>query len=189
MGKQYDVSLYVDDGEHEVSLDRKVFNQLWGSSGNVPLVQGRWMSIPGGSRCSEEGATTTLIQNSFNSKDDSRENRFVGSDGEELVELSGPVAAALREVIEHMSRGAAVSIVPLHKELTTQQAADILNVSRQYLVRLLDRGEIPHHKVNRHRRIRFGELMEYKERRDARRREGLRKLTQLSQELNQVEPV
>jgi excisionase family DNA binding protein len=113
--------------------------------------------------------------------------RFVGPDGEESVELPASVAAALREVIEHMSRGAAVSIVPLHKELTTQQAAGILNVSRQYLVRLLDSGEIPHHRVNRHRRIRFGDLMEYKERRDAHRREGLRKLTQLSQEMGDYE--
>jgi excisionase family DNA binding protein len=109
--------------------------------------------------------------------------KFVSPSGEESIELPQSVAVALRELIDQMSRGAAVAIVPYHKELTTQEAADILNVSRQYLVRLLDRDEIPHHKVNRHRRIYFGDLMEYKRLRDARRRKGLKKLTQMSQEM------
>lgn len=71
----------------------------------------------------------------------------------------------------------------MHKELTTGEAADILNVSRQYLVELLETGAIPFTKAGTHRRIRFGDLMDYKERRDANRREGLSRLTKKSQKL------
>jgi len=67
--------------------------------------------------------------------------------------------------------------------LTTEQAAGLLNVSRQYLCRLLDRGEIPYVRVGTHRRIPFEELMRYRERRDALRREKLRELVRLSEEL------
>ena len=70
-----------------------------------------------------------------------------------------------------------MSIVPIHEELTTQEAADILNVSRQYLVELLDTQTIPHNKVGTHRRIRFGDLMNYKNDRDAKRQEGLSRMT------------
>jgi excisionase family DNA binding protein len=73
--------------------------------------------------------------------------------------------------------------MPDHKDLTTQEAADILNVSHQYLVGLLEAQAIPSSKVGTHRRIRFGDLMNYKNDRDAKRREGLSQMTQKSQKL------
>ena len=73
--------------------------------------------------------------------------------------------------------------MPVHMELTTQEAADLLNVSRQYLVRLLEDGAMPFTKTGTHRRIRFGDLMAYKRARDATRRQGLKRLTRLSEEL------
>jgi excisionase family DNA binding protein len=73
--------------------------------------------------------------------------------------------------------------MPIDRELTTQAAADILNVSRQYLVELLDNQTIPHTKVGTHRRIRFGDLMNYKTDRDAKRRAGLSRMTKKSQQL------
>ena len=76
-----------------------------------------------------------------------------------------------------------MSIVPVYEELTTQEAADILNVSRQYLVELLDTQTIPHTKVGNHRRIRFADLMNYKNERDAKRQTGLSRMTKKSQQL------
>lgn len=107
---------------------------------------------------------------------------LVSSAGEE-IELPEPVFHLLRQLVHDLAQGNSVTIVPVHKELTTQEAANILNVSRQYLVELLEAGAIPFTLVGRHRRIRFGDLMDYKERRDASRREGLSRLTSRSQKL------
>jgi excisionase family DNA binding protein len=73
--------------------------------------------------------------------------------------------------------------MPDQKDLTTQEAADILNVSHQYLVELLEAQAIPSSKVGTHRRIRFGDLVNYKNDRDAKRREGLSQMTKKSQKL------
>lgn len=83
-------------------------------------------------------------------------------------------------MVHFLLQNMAVTVVPMHKEMTTQQAADFLNVSRPFLIKLLGQGAIPYTKVGTHRRIRFGELMEYKLRRDATRAECLDHLSQLS---------
>ncbi len=108
--------------------------------------------------------------------------RLVGPNGESVA-LPTSLFRVLRAAVGVLGRGEAVAIAPVRKELTTQEAADILNVSRQYLVRLLDQGKIPYTKTGTHRRIRFGDLIRYKRQRDADRRGELDKLTQLSQEL------
>ncbi|OBQ35017.1 MAG: hypothetical protein AN485_14590, partial [Anabaena sp. MDT14b] len=72
----------------------------------------------------------------------------------------------------------AISIVPQEQKLTTQEAADLLKVSRPYLIKLLDQGEIPCIRVGTHRRVRFDDLMKYKEERDTKRREGIKQFTQ-----------
>lgn len=107
---------------------------------------------------------------------------LVGPNGE-TIELPASAFRFLHGLVHHLARGRAVALVPVDKELTTQRAADILNVSRPYLVQLLDEGVIPHSKTGRHRRVRFDDLMAFKERRDAERRTALRELTQLNQEL------
>lgn len=110
------------------------------------------------------------------------EAKLVGPDGKEIA-LPAAVFRVLSRAVEHMRRGDAVTILPIHRELTSQEAADLLNVSRPYLVRLLEKGEIPYRRLNKHRRIKFGDLMAYKRQRDERRRTALDELTELSQEL------
>jgi excisionase family DNA binding protein len=111
---------------------------------------------------------------------------LVSQDGDSIP-LPEDLYQVVRQVVHLLAMGHAVTIVPYTRLLTTQEAADLLNVSRQYLCRLLDRGEIPHVRVGTHRRVKFEDLMRYREQRDARRREKLRELTRVSEELGMYE--
>jgi excisionase family DNA binding protein len=89
----------------------------------------------------------------------------------------------LLEVLTEIGQGNAVSIIPTHAELTTQEAADVLNVSRPFLVQLLEKGDMPFHKIGTHRRVRYQDVIEYKEHIDAERRKALDELAAQAQEL------
>jgi len=100
------------------------------------------------------------------------------------TDITVPISAIhlLMNLLNEMAQGNAVSLVPVHAELTTQQAADLLNVSRPYLVKQLEAGKIEFHKLGRHRRIRFADLMAYKEQVDRKSRKALGALTAEAQE-------
>jgi len=79
------------------------------------------------------------------------------------IALHRSLSELLLELLRVVGAGDAVTLVPLHQQLTTQQAADILNVSRPYLIKLLEEGVMDHHKVGRHRRIAARDVFAYKQ--------------------------
>jgi len=99
------------------------------------------------------------------------------------VVLTPGLSSLLMEVLRHIGRGDAVTLVPVSQMLTTQQAADILNVSRPFLISLLEKEEIPHVLVGRHRRIRAVDLFDYKRCRDGGRAAALSSLAEADADL------
>ena len=101
----------------------------------------------------------------------------------EVIEIPTSALRLLRDILNELALGNAVRVVPIHAELTTQEAADILNVSRPHLVKLLDQGALPHTKTGKHRRVRFADLMTYKQQREHASRDALGELAAQAQDL------
>lgn len=97
---------------------------------------------------------------------------LVGADGER-VRLPDTVYRLLKEIVRNMQLGRAIALVPENQQLTTQRAANLLGVSRPYLIKLLEAGELPYHKAGSHRRIYLKDLRAYQRRRDAERKAAL----------------
>ena len=97
-------------------------------------------------------------------------------DGEQHLVLDPALSRLLVQLLGHLQKGDGVTFVPISKQLTTQQAADILNVSRPFLIKLLERGEIRFDKVGRHRRIRAQYLFAYKRKRETERDAAMEEL-------------
>jgi excisionase family DNA binding protein len=110
----------------------------------------------------------------------------VEEDGEELVVPRASVEL-FAQILAHMAAGHGVSVVPGHAELTSQQAAELLNVSRPYLIGLLDAGEIEYRRVGKHRRIRAASLLDYIRKDDQRRRAAADELSSLTEEMGLYE--
>lgn len=108
--------------------------------------------------------------------------KLVAPDGREFL-LPASMYEVLRQAAHQLAAGLAVSIVPVGTRLSTQQAADLLGVSRPHVVKLLDTGEIPHIKVGKHRRVLLEDLLAYQDRQSARRAEALDELARLSDDL------
>lgn len=110
------------------------------------------------------------------------EHAYLKSPDGETTEIPASIYDVLARVAEDMAQGHSIVIVPVGHELTTQEAADLLNVSRPHLVKLLERGEIDFHLAGTHRRVFFQDLMAYRERRDSARRDVLDELARESAE-------
>ena len=103
--------------------------------------------------------------------------RVLDAGQDQLLELPAGAVALLMDILEAMAAGQGVSLIPENAELTTVQAAVVLNVSRPYLIKLLEENAIPHRKVGKHRRIRMEDVMAYKARIDSEREAVLDQLT------------
>ncbi|MCH9808849.1 MAG: helix-turn-helix domain-containing protein [Alphaproteobacteria bacterium] len=112
----------------------------------------------------------------------------VHSDSENIqLRLPHAVGSKLMELLSLIAQGDSVTLVPYGAELTTQQAADLLNVSRPHLISLLETSAINHHRVGSHRRVLARDVFKFKEQRDREREEGLRQLQRLGQEADAIE--
>jgi excisionase family DNA binding protein len=104
------------------------------------------------------------------------------ADQDETIELPARAVALLMDILEAMAAGQGVTIIPENTELTTVQTAEILHVSRPFLIKLLEQGAIPYRKVGKHRRIRMEDVMRYKQAIDQDREAVLDQLVREAQE-------
>lgn len=103
--------------------------------------------------------------------------------GDDALVVPREAAVLLAKILGFLANGEGVNVIPDTAELTTQQAAEFLNVSRPYLIKILESGAIPFRLVGTHRRVRFRDLSAFKSRDDLARRRAADELTQLTQEL------
>ncbi len=108
----------------------------------------------------------------------------IQSDGEKtMVELPMSAFRLFIDILANLSQGNAVQVVPVHAEITTQEAADLLMVSRPYFIKLLDENRIPYRKVGTHRRIRYSDLLDFKNNEEQLRESALDELAAQAQKL------
>ncbi|MDB5396342.1 MAG: hypothetical protein JWM91_3848 [Rhodospirillales bacterium] len=105
-------------------------------------------------------------------------------DNGQTLLLPKAVTRLLSHILAEMAHGNALTLIPVHAELTTQEAADYLGVSRPYLISMLDGGTLPFSKVGTHRRIRFNDIKAFKEIKDKAREAAMQALVEQAQELN-----
>lgn len=101
----------------------------------------------------------------------------------ETLAVPRPIFEVLKIIADQMGKGRAISVVPTKMLVTTQQAADLLGVSRQHVVKLITEKDLPHEMVGTHRRIRMEDLIQYKRRRESTRDDALRRLNEQAERL------
>jgi excisionase family DNA binding protein len=107
---------------------------------------------------------------------------LVGSDGT-AIELPGGFHELRVSIVEHLKAGNGVTVIPMHAELTTVEAAALLNVSRPHLIKQLEAGELPFHMVGTHRRLRLVDVLAYRDRTDAHAEAALTAMSEQAEEL------
>lgn len=107
--------------------------------------------------------------------------RLVGPDGAS-VELPVEIHEVLIRVADELQAGNGITMVPVSAVLTTAQAAEMLNVSRPHLIKLLDRGDLPHHMAGSHRRVKVGDLLAYRDKQERERNDALAEIHRIADE-------
>jgi excisionase family DNA binding protein len=115
---------------------------------------------------------------------DSQPVEFEVIDEKTHIKIPPSALRFLNTILKQMAQGKAISVIPSETEVSTQQAAEILNVSRPHVVKLVESGEIPYHKVGTHRRIKLKDIERYKQCQDKERRKHLSELAKQAQELD-----
>jgi excisionase family DNA binding protein len=108
--------------------------------------------------------------------------RLVGPDGDE-IELPEGIHELLVSIVENLKAGNGVTVIPMHAELTTVEAAELLNVSRPFLIKQLEAGALPFHMVGTHRRLRLADVLAYRDRMDEQAEEALAAMTAEAEDL------
>lgn len=129
--------------------------------------------------------SSQILTQSLQTPGSSHHIKIVAPDGiEQDVEIPALAVNLLGEILTQIAQGNTVSIMPIQAELTTQEAANLLNISRPHLITLIDRGDLVCRKVGKHRRILFADLVAYKQQKYQQRSAALDELAAISQELN-----
>lgn len=106
--------------------------------------------------------------------------------GQPPIDLPAPAAQLLLRLLNEMAQGNAVTLIPTHAELTTQQAADFLGVSRPFIIKEIEQGRLPARKVGTHRRVLFRELLSFRRKLDEKADRAMDRLAELDQELGLI---
>ncbi len=138
--------------------------------------------LPTPSEAKQAEETSRLLSSRLRSKTPLR-LRVVGAPEDETVVLPASALKMLVGILDEMGRGNTVTVIPVHAELTTQEAADMLSISRPSLIQVLDEGKIEYRKVGTHRRVRLESLMAYKRKAHAERIAALNELVAYDHEI------
>ncbi|SRR5258708_36137427 len=125
--------------------------------------------LPPNERESTIARTSKQLLSRYVREDQPLTVHVIDADHEDPIELPAGAVSLLLDILGAMASGQGVTLVPEDVELTTVQAADLLQVSRPFLIKLLDEGHIPYHRVGKHRRIRMEDVLSYKRATDQKR--------------------
>ncbi len=171
---------------HFIGMFRLLRLETWCDMSRVPLEEGTYMNMQLEERddlafAEKDSELAASASRALARAKDSLV-KVTLDDGTELA-LPKAVRELLVRILTEVSHGNMVNLVPVHAELSTQEAANLLNVSRPHLIKLLERGDIPHHKAGSHRRVKFTDLREYQEKFEAQREAAMAELAKQAQEL------
>lgn len=166
-----------------ISIMRYTLASDYRSGNRLMTHAGVSSTLPSEKEARLAGETSRVLASRIHRKSALRMRIVEGSKESEVMSLPPYAVRLLLDILEEMSRGNGVTLLPVQAELTTQEAADLLQVSRPYVVQLLEEGKMPHHKVGAHRRVLFEDVMAYKQKIDQKRRAALDELAKLDQAL------